>query len=337
MKILVTGGAGFIGSYLCERLLEQNHSVDAIDDLSTGNEENLENIIGHSKFRFIKGSILNEQLMYVLIDRCDVIYHLAAAVGVQLIVDEPVRTIETNIRGTEIVLGIANKSKKKVLLASSSEVYGKGVNIPFKEDDDRLLGATVHSRWSYSCSKAIDEFLGLAYYMQFSMPVVIARIFNTVGPRQTGKYGMVMPRFIEAALTDKPITIYGDGKQTRCFAYVADVVNALIQLMENKKSEGHIFNVGSNEELSIESLAVKIKKLTASSSEIVYLSYEEAYGKQIDDMLRRVPCLKKIKEFINYELSMDIDDILIKIADYTKVSLKETRFNSRTTADTICN
>ncbi len=318
MRVLITGGAGFIGSHLCEALLKKGAVVDIIDDLSTGKTENISHLMGNKNFRFVDDSVLNEQIMYILIERCDVIYHLAAAVGVQLIVDEPVRTIETNIRGTEVVLNIAKKFRKKVLLASTSEIYGKSTKVPFKEEDDRLLGSTIYSRWSYSTSKAIDEFLGLAYAKQFNLPVVITRFFNTVGPRQTGQYGMVIPRFVEAALKNQPITVFGTGKQARCFGYVGDVVKAIIKLMDTKEAEGEIFNVGSDQEITIGDLAKKIKELTNSDSEIRYISYEEAYGQPFDDMERRIPSLEKISKAIGYKPEVGLEELLIKVIEYSK-------------------
>ena len=321
MKALVTGGAGFIGSYLCEILLRKGYEVDAIDDLSTGKRGNVEHLHDYNAFRFVKDSVLNQNMMYTLIDKCDMVFHLAAAVGVQLIVEEPVRTIETNIKGTEIVLEIANKFHKKTFLASTSEIYGKSINVPFKEDDDRILGSTIFSRWSYSTSKAIDEFLGLAYAKQYGLPVIIARFFNTVGPRQTGQYGMVIPRFVEAALTGQPLTVYGTGKQSRCFAYVGDVVDAVVKLVDQKEAVGEIFNIGSEDEISIENLARKIIELIGSKSELRYMSYEEAYGQAFDDMQRRAPSLDKIRKFIGFEPKTDLIEVLRKIIDYKKVHM----------------
>jgi UDP-glucose 4-epimerase len=322
MRALVTGGAGFIGSHLCEKLLSKGWEVDVLDDLSTGSMDNIRHLLSHKQFRFINDSVLDPQIMHILIERCDAVYHLAAAVGVQLIVDEPVRTIETNIKGTETVLNIAKKFGRKVLLASTSEIYGKSANVPFKEEDDRLLGSTVYSRWSYSTSKAVDEFLGLAYYKQYGLPVVIARFFNTVGPRQTGQYGMVIPRFVNFALTDQPITIYGSGRQSRCFAYVGDVVNAVMALMDAKGAEGEIFNIGSDAEISIRDLALKIKDMTNSSSEITYLSYEKAYGQPFDDMEKRVPSLDKIKALIGYTYKVDLESLLEKVIAFERERLK---------------
>jgi UDP-glucose 4-epimerase len=316
MRILITGGAGFIGSHLCERLLSEGHQVEVIDDLSTGNLENLEHCKGNNNFRFIYDTVLSENTMHAAVDRCDVIYHLAAAVGVDLIVRQPVRTIETNIKGTEVVLDIARKYNRKVLLASTSEVYGKNEQVPFREEDDSLFGATTYSRWSYACSKAIDEFLGLAYHKQYGLPVIIARFFNTVGERQSGQYGMVIPRFVRAALAGEPITIYGDGKQSRCFGYVMDVIDGITSLVNDHGSYGQVFNIGSTEEISIEALAFKIKSLAGSSSEIIYLPYEEAYGQGFDDMRRRIPSLDKIEKQVGYRPKTSLNQILEKIIAY---------------------
>ena len=300
MKTLITGGAGFIGSHLAEKLLAAGHDVIAIDDLSTGSLNNINHLLNNPKFDFIYDNVRNAEMMHVLVEKCDAIYHLAAAVGVQLIVDDPVHTIETNIHGTEVVLNIANKFRKKILLASTSEVYGKSEKVPFQEDDDTVMGSTKYSRWSYACSKAIDEFLGMAYYEQYGLPVIVARFFNTVGPRQTGRYGMVIPRFVERALKNEPIIIYGTGKQSRCFGYVGDVVDAAVALMNCPDAPGRVYNVGSTEEISMEDLAKKIVQMTGSKSELQYISYEEAYGKPFDDMMRRTPCLNRLETTIGF-------------------------------------
>ena len=310
MKVLITGGAGFIGSHLAQRLLGTGCEVAVIDDLSTGSLANIAGIINQSKFRFVQDSVRNSDTMHILAQQCDVIIHLAAAVGVQLIVDEPVRTIETNIHGTEVVLEVANKFRKKVLLASTSEVYGKSESVPFREDDDTVLGSTRFTRWSYACSKAIDEFLGLAYYQQYKLPVIVVRFFNTVGPRQTGQYGMVIPRFVERALKSEPLLIYGTGRQSRCFCYVQDVIDAIVGLMNCDEAPGRVYNIGSTEEINIESLADKVIELTGSRSEKQYLSYEQAYGKPFDDMMRRVPCLDRIKELIGFEPQTSLEETL---------------------------
>jgi len=310
VKVLITGGAGFIGSHLAQRLLGTGHEVVVIDDLSTGSRANIAGIINNTNFQFVQDSVRNSDTMHILAHQCDVIIHLAAAVGVQLIVDEPVRTIETNIHGTEVVLEVANKFRKKVLLASTSEVYGKSESVPFREDDDTVLGSTRFTRWSYACSKAIDEFLGLAYHQQYGLPVIVVRFFNTVGPRQTGQYGMVIPRFVERALKSEPLLIYGTGRQSRCFCYVQDVIDAVVGLLNCPEAPGRVYNVGSTEEISIESLADKVIKLTGSRSEKQYLSYEQAYGKPFDDMMRRVPCLDRIKELIGFEPRTSLEETL---------------------------
>ncbi len=318
MKALITGGAGFIGSHLAERFLQTGHEVLAVDDLSTGSLDNLKNIQDNPKFRFVYDNIRNSETMHVLIEQCDMVFHLAAAVGVQMIVDRPVHTIETNIHGTEVVLEIANKFRTKVLLASSSEVYGKSEAVPFHEDDDTVLGSTKFSRWSYACSKAIDEFLGQAYYEQYGLPVVITRFFNTVGPRQTGQYGMVIPRFVKRALKNEPILIYGTGQQARCFGYVGDVIDGVMALMNHPDAPGRVYNIGSTEEITIEALADKIIKMTASKSEKKFISYEEAYGKPFDDMMRRVPCLDRIKETVGYEPKTSLEQTLKSVIEDIK-------------------
>ena len=322
MKALVTGGAGFIGSHLCERLLDRGWEVDVIDDLSTGSLANIDAIADNSKFRFVKDSVRNAGVMEELIRECDVVFHLAAAVGVQLIVERPVHTIETNIHGTEVVLEIANKFRKRVLLASTSEVYGKNGQVPFFEDDDTILGSTRFSRWSYACSKAIDEFLGFAYYQQYGLDVVVARLFNTIGPRQIGQYGMVVPRFVGWALKNEDILIYGDGRQSRCFAYVGDVADGLIGLMNCCNACGKVYNVGSDEEITIEELADLVIARAASKSKKKFISYEAAYGRQFDDMARRVPSLERIKSEIGYEAGTTLDESLEIIINHFRETLK---------------
>jgi UDP-glucose 4-epimerase len=318
MKALITGGAGFIGSHLAEKLLGAGHEVVAVDDLSTGSMENLRGVESNADFSFVYDNVRNAETMHILIEQCDVVFHLAAAVGVQLIVDRPVHTIETNIHGTEVVLEIANKFRRKVLIASTSEVYGKSETVPFHEDDDTVLGSTRFSRWSYACSKAIDEFLALAYFEQYGLPVVVARLFNTVGPRQTGQYGMVIPRFVERALKGEALMVYGTGAQRRCFGYVGDVVEAIIALMDCAEAPGRVYNIGSNEEISIEELAEKIIEMTGSGSVIKRVSYEEAYGKPFDDMLRRQPCLERIRETVGYEPRTSLDEILKEVIEHTR-------------------
>lgn len=310
MKALITGGAGFIGSHLAERLLKDGDEAAVIDNLSTGSLKNIDDIKEQAGFEFTEGDIRNAELMEPLVEKCDVIYHLAAAVGVKLIAEDPVRTIETNIGGTEVVLDMANKFGKKILIASTSEVYGKNEAVPFQEDDDIVLGSTSMSRWSYACSKAIDEFLGLAFYQQYGMNVVIGRFFNTVGPRQTGRYGMVVPRFVQSALGNEPLTIYGTGEQTRCFSYVGDLVEAVIELMNCEQAAGNVYNIGSNEEISIEQLANKIIEMTGSKSSKQYIPIEVAYGMPIEDMMRRVPSLERIKEAIGWRPKTSLDETL---------------------------
>jgi len=310
MRALVTGGAGFIGSHLVEQLLENGYKVAVIDDLSTGSLENIKAVMDNPLFNFVKGDVRDISLLEHLIEKSDCVFHLAAAVGVKLIADRPVHTIETNIAGTEAVLDVANRFGRKVLIASSSEVYGKSETIPFCEDDDIVLGSTSLSRWSYACSKAIDEFLGLAFYQQYGLKVVIGRFFNTIGPRQTGKYGMVVPRFIQRALKNKPVLIYGTGQQRRCFCYMADVIDAVIKLMDCEQAAGKIYNIGSNEEITIEGLADKIIGMTGSKSKKEFVPYDVAYGRPIEDMMRRVPSLERIKETINWEPRTSLTDML---------------------------
>jgi UDP-glucose 4-epimerase len=318
MTILITGGAGFIGSHLAERLLKDGYKVIVIDNLSTGSLENIESFKEHQAFKFVEGDIRNVKLMEPLVEQSEAIYHLAAAVGVRLIADDPVHTIATNIGGTEIILDLAYKSGKKILIASSSEVYGKGETIPFKEDDDIVLGSTSLSRWSYACSKAIDEFLGLAYYQQYGLGVVIGRFFNTIGPRQTGQYGMVVPRFVQKALNNEPIMIYGTGKQTRCFCYVGDLIEAIIKLMNCKQADGKVYNIGSKEEIAIEDLADKIIEMTNSKSKKQFVPYEVAYGRPIEDMMRRVPSVELIKNTVGWEPRTSLTETLQTIIDSEK-------------------
>src|SRR5213593_2781357 len=277
LRVLITGGAGFIGSHLSDAYLQRGDEVFIIDDLSTGSFENIRHLKEHPRFHYTIESVHNQPVTAELVDQCDVIFHLAAAVGVKLIVESPVRTIETNVHGTEVVLSLANKKKKKVLIASTSEVYGLSADIPFREDGNLVMGATTKGRWSYACSKAIDEFLALAYWREKKLPTVIVRLFNTVGPRQTGQYGMVIPTFVKQALAGRPITVYGNGKQSRCFCYVGDVVGGLVKLMDEPKAVGEVFNVGSNQEVTIVDLARKVKELTNSKSEITFTPYDEAY------------------------------------------------------------
>jgi UDP-glucose 4-epimerase len=318
VKILTTGGAGFIGSHLAEALLARGEEVFIIDDLSTGSIDNIIHLKDNPRFHYTIDTIKNQSVMAELVDRCDYIIHLAAAVGVKLIVESPVNTIETNIYGTEIVLQLANKKKKKVMIASTSEVYGKNDKVPFTEDADMVLGPTTKGRWSYACSKAIDEFLALAYYKEKKLPVVIARLFNTVGPRQTGRYGMVVPTFVQQALLGHAITIYGDGTQTRSFTHVKDVVKALIGIAHHPEAVGQVFNVGNNKEISIKALAKRIREKTSSSSEIVYIPYDQAYEEGFEDMLRRVPDITKINRLIGFAPEAGIEEIIDSVIDYYK-------------------
>lgn len=316
MKALITGGAGFIGSHLTDALLEAGDSVTIIDDLSTGRMENFAHVRNHPRFHFAIETIMNETVMDRLVSECDVIYHLASAVGVELIVSSPVEVIERCVLGTETVLKIANRYKRKVLITSTSEVYGKNSKVPFSEEDDRLLGPTTKSRWSYSCSKAIDEFLALAYVKEKGLPIIIVRLFNTVGPRQTGQYGMVVPRFIKQAMENRDLTVYGDGTQSRCFGFVGDVVGALIKLMNHPEALGQIFNIGSTQEVSIMELAKRVRELTGSKAPIKLIPYEEAYEQGFEDMARRVPDLTKIKKLIGYEAKVDLTGIITRIHQY---------------------
>ena len=315
MKALITGGAGFIGSHLAEALLERGDHVMVVDDLSTGSLDNLQRARDCSRFRFAIETVRNETVMDRLVGSCDVIFHLASAVGVDLIVRQPVEVIERCVLGTEMVLKIASRYRRKVLLTSSSEIYGKSDRVPFAEDDDRILGPTTKSRWSYSCSKAIDEFLSLAYHKEYGLPVVIARLFNTIGPRQQGRHGMVVPRFIQAAIRGEPIRVFGDGSQTRCFSYVGDVVAALITLMEEPRAEGMVVNVGSDEEVTIQELAERVRRILESDSEIVNVPYDEAYEDGFEDMRRRVPDLRRLRDLIGDQPSTRLDQIIQWIRD----------------------
>ncbi len=313
MRALITGGCGFIGSYLAEALLARGDAVTVVDDLSTGRFENIQPLVGRPGFSFAIETIANETVMDRLASECDIIYHLAAAVGVELVVRDPVHVLETNVQGTEVIFRVGARYRKKVVLASTSEVYGKGTRVPFSEDDDRTLGPTTRSRWSYACSKALDEFMALAYHKQLALPVVIARFFNTVGPRQSGRYGMVIPRFVRQALSGEPLTIYGDGQQSRCFAYVEDVVRAVMALADCPEAVGQVYNIGSTEEVTIEQLAQRVVALSGSQSELVYIPYGEAYEEGFEDMLRRVPDIRKIKAAVGWEPTVDLDGILTRV------------------------
>jgi len=322
MKILITGGAGFIGSHLADMLIEMGEEVFVVDDLSTGSLANVEQYQNQERFHLIVDTILNEAVMNELVFKCDQIYHMAAAVGVKLIMNRPVETLETNVKGTEMVLMLANRYKKKLLIASSSEVYGKVMDgektSSLLEDTDRLMGSTTKRRWAYACSKALDEFLALAYFEEKKLPVIIARLFNTVGPRQTGQYGMVIPNFVQKALIGKPITVYSDGMQSRSFTYVADVIDALIKLMAEPEAVGQIFNVGNEEEVTIKELALMVKEMAGSSSEIEYIPYEKAYGPGYEDMQRRSPDITKLKSLIHFEPETDLRGIIQSVIDYYK-------------------
>ena len=322
MKALITGGAGFIGSHLAERLLKDGHKVTVVDNLSTGSLKNIESFKEHSAFDFVEGDICNTELMERLVEQSEVVFHLAAAVGVKLVAEKPVETIETNIVGAEVVLEASNKFGKKILIASSSEVYGKNEDVPFREDDDIVLGSTSSLRWSYGCSKAMDEFWALAFYQQYGLNVVIARFFNTIGPRQTGQYGMVVPRFVQRALGNEPLLIHGTGRQRRCFCYVADVVDAVVALCNCEKAAGQVYNIGSNEEIAIEELADKIIEMTGSKSQKEFISYEEAYGRAIDDMMRRVPSLERINKAIGWEPKTSLDEMLRMVIESEKIKMK---------------
>jgi UDP-glucose 4-epimerase len=316
LRVLITGGAGFIGSHLADAYLERGDEVMVIDDLSTGTIENIRHLKKNPRFHYTIDSVHNQPVTAELVDQSDVVIHLAAAVGVKLIVESPVRTIETNVHGTEVVLALANKKNKRVLIASTSEVYGLSTDVPFREDGNLVMGATTKGRWSYACSKAIDEFLALAYWREKKLPTTIVRLFNTVGPRQTGRYGMVIPTFVKQALAGRPITVYGDGNQTRCFGYVGDVVGALIKLMDQPESVGQVYNIGSNEEISIFKLAEKVKELTNSESEIVFVPYDEAYEEGFEDMPRRVPDIAKIGKLVGFKPKMALDGILRTVIDF---------------------
>jgi nucleoside-diphosphate-sugar epimerase len=318
LRALITGGAGFIGSHLSDALIARGDEVYCIDDLSTGSIENIAHLKSNPRYHYTIDSVNNQPLTAELIDACDVVFHLAAAVGVKLIVESPVRTIETNVHCTEVVLAQANKKKKKVLVASTSEVYGLSNDVPFREDGNLVMGATTKGRWSYACSKAIDEFLALAYWRERKLPTVVVRLFNTVGPRQTGQYGMVIPTFVRQALAGRPITVYGDGTQTRCFGYVGDVIGALMGLMDRDEAVGQVFNIGSNEEVSILELAKRVKEITGSSSEIVLVPYGEAYEEGFEDMPRRVPDITKVRNLVGFEPKEKLDGIIEKVVEYQR-------------------
>ncbi len=316
MQILITGGAGFIGSHLAETLVEKGHQVVALDNLSTGRVENLSSLVGNPSFQLVVGSILDERLVDKFVERCDVVFHLAAAVGVQLIVNHPLESLTTNIRGSEIVLGMADRYRKTVLITSTSEIYGKNTNGPLKEDEDRILGSPLKSRWAYSTSKAVDEILAYTYWKEKGIPTIIVRLFNTVGPRQTGAYGMVIPRFVQQALKGDPLTVYGDGKQSRCFLHVREAVQAMCKLIELPEAAGEAFNIGSQEEITMEQLAQLVIELTGSNSQLSYIPYDKAYEQGFEDMARRVPDISKIKRLTGFAPTMKLKNILESVIEY---------------------
>ncbi len=316
MRVLITGGAGFVGSHLSEALLERGDEVFILDNLSTGSIENVVHLKGNPRFHYTIDTVSNEPVLAELIDRCDIVVHLAAAVGVKLIVEQPVHTIETNVHGTEVVLKHANKKKKLVLIASTSEVYGKSAEVPFHEDADLVLGPTAKHRWAYACSKMIDEFLALAYWKERKLPVIVVRLFNTVGPRQTGQYGMVIPNFVRQALAGQPITVFGDGTQSRSFTYVGDVVKAMVALIDEPRAVGQVFNIGNGNEISIRALADKVKQLTGSQSEIVLVPYEKAYEAGFEDMPRRVPDIRRIQSLVGYRPTVELDETLTRVIEH---------------------
>jgi UDP-glucose 4-epimerase len=314
MRVLITGGAGFIGSHLAERWLQEGASVEIIDDLSTGSLDNVTHLKQNPKFSCVLESVFDAPVVSELVDRCDIVYHLAAAVGVRLIVENPTRTIETNVHGTEVILRAAAKKQKAVVIASTSEVYGKSVYAPFREDADMVMGPTTKLRWSYACSKALDEFLGLAYWQEKQVPVTIARLFNTVGPRQSAQYGMVLPTLVGQALRNEPITVHGSGEQTRCFGYVGEVVECLARMGMRRKLAGEVINIGNDQEVCMNQLAAMIKQTTESSSEIVHIPYDVAYSAGFEDMSRRVPCLEKAERLLGFRPRMPLDKIIQLVA-----------------------
>jgi UDP-glucose 4-epimerase len=318
VRALITGGAGFIGSHLAEALLDAGHEVHVIDDLSTGSIENITHLKGRPGFHYVIDTIANEPVLAEHIDWCDVVFHLAAAVGVRLIVEAPVRTIETNVYGTELVLKHAVKKRKLVLIASTSEVYGKSADVPFHEDADLVMGPTTKHRWAYACSKAIDEFLALAYWKEKKLPVIIVRLFNTVGPRQTGRYGMVIPTFVRQGLSGEPITVFGDGTQSRSFAYVGDVVRGMIALAERPQAIGQVFNIGNPEEVSIRALAEKVRTMTGGHSKVVLIPYDEAYEAGFEDMPRRVPDITRIRALVGFDPAVKLEEILRQVIDHMR-------------------
>jgi len=327
MKILITGGAGFIGSHLADKLISEGHVITVIDDLSTGRYSNVAHLEGHERFHLIIDTVLNTELMEDLVRETDRVFHMASAVGVKLIMDHPVRTIETIFRGTDVVLGLCSRYRKRVLIPSTSEVYGKGISVPFKEEDDLLTGATDKHRWAYACAKTLDEFLALAHWKETRLPVVVVRLFNTVGPRQTGQYGMVVPRFVRAALRNEPIEVHGDGTQSRCFGHVSDVVEGLTKLLDIPECFGQVINLGNDQETSILQLADKAIALTGSSSQILFIPYSEAYGEGFEDMRRRVPSLEKAKKLIGYKPTRSLENIINDVATEFSKEVADTKFD----------
>lgn len=328
MKILITGGAGFVGSHLADRLINDGHTVTVIDDLSTGRYSNVEHLEGHERFRLIIDTILNERLMESLIKDVDRVFHMASAVGVKLIMEQPVKTIETIFHGTDVVLKFCSRYRKRVLIPSTSEVYGKSTQVPFNEDNDILKGSTSKHRWAYACAKELDEFLALAHWKETRLPVVVIRLFNTVGPRQTGQYGMVVPNFIKAALQDQPIPIHGDGNQSRCFGHVLDIVEGLVKAIETPACFGQVMNLGNPEEITIKGLAEKILAVTGSTSTIDYIPYEIAYGEGFEDMQRRVPDIQKAKRLIGYQPTRTLDNIITDVVNEFRERLKTDSANA---------
>ncbi|HEV7699660.1 MAG TPA: GDP-mannose 4,6-dehydratase [Pyrinomonadaceae bacterium] len=329
MKILITGGAGFVGSHLADRLIAEGQEITVIDDLSTGRYSNVEHLEENPNFRLIIDTVLNAELMEELIRETDRVYHMASAVGVRLIMEQPVKTIETIFHGTDVVLGRCSKYRKRVLIPSTSEVYGKGYSVPFREDDDLLTGATDKHRWAYACAKTLDEFLALAHFKETRLPVVVARLFNTVGPRQTGQYGMVVPRFVQAALNNEPIEVHGDGTQSRCFGHVTDIIDGLTKVLETPACFGQVINFGNEAEVTINDLAKRAIELTGSKSEVRFVPYDQVYGDGFEDMQRRVPALDKAKRLVGYEPTRTLDDIINDVAAEMRASLPETSLHAQ--------
>ncbi len=328
MKILITGGAGFVGSHLADKLHGEGHDITVIDDLSTGRYSNVEHLEGKERFRLIIDTVLNAKLMEELVREADRVFHMASAVGVRLIMEHPVKTIETIFRGTDIILGFCARYRKRVLIPSTSEVYGKSTQVPFAEDNDIIKGSTSKHRWAYACAKELDEFLALAHWKESRLPVAVVRLFNTVGPRQTGQYGMVVPNFVKSAIRNEPLIVHGDGEQSRCFGHVSDVVEALSKILETPACFGQVTNIGNDEEVTIKQLAEKAIEMTGSRSEIRYIPYEEAYGEGFEDMRRRVPSLEKAKRLIGYQPTRTLDEIINDVAEQFREELKAEAANA---------